>query len=87
MEVNLSEDAILVSVQKMKKSMVTVLENVPEDRIDKLLSTCRLKFGCGGSVVKDTKKSAIVLQGDHKYNIEKAKKTIFEGMDVKIKDS
>lgn len=86
MDLDFSENAISITVKKCKNSYVTLLENVPADRIDKLLSTCRAKFGCGGSIVKDAAKPSILLQGDQKFNIEKMRKTAFDGLEFKMSD-
>lgn len=86
MDLDFSENAISVIVKKNKNSYITLLENVPSDRIDKILSVCRSRFGCGGNIVKETVKPTILLQGDQKFNIEKTRATIFDGLELRSKD-
>lgn len=86
MDLDFTENAISVTVKKCKNSYVTILDNVPLDRIDRLLSSCRSKFGCGGNIVKDSPTPAILLQGDQKFNIEKTRAAIFDGLELRIKD-
>jgi len=87
MDLNLSEgDSVAVIVKKCKNSYVTVIQNLPADRMEKILSTCRSKFGCGGNVVKDAAKPSILLQGDQKHNIERHRGTIFDGLDMTMNE-
>ncbi|KAI5148362.1 translation initiation factor 1 [Enteropsectra breve] len=86
MDLNFSENVVQITIKKFKNSYTTLIQNLPKERLDKILSTCRTKFGCGGSVVKDTTKPSILLQGDHKFNIEKFRNTIFEGLELKLTD-
>ena len=84
MEVDFLENVILISVKKHRNNYITVLHNVPRDRMGDILSACKVKFGCGGSISKDNSKEAIVLQGDHKRNVESVKNTIFNGFEIRI---
>lgn len=86
MDISLTGNVISVLVKKVKNSYETLLENVPSDKLDRLLSQCRSKFGCGGNVVKDATIPTIRLQGDQKFNIDKARDSIFEGMELRSKD-
>ena len=86
MDLDFSENTISVVVKKERNSCITLLENVPSDRIDKILSACRSRFGCGGSIVKESARPAIQLQGDQKFNIEKTRATIFDGLELRSKD-
>lgn len=79
-----SSNSVSVSVKKHKNSYITLVENLPADRIDSILSACRTKFGCGGSVLKKAAQPTIQLQGDQKYNVEKVKDTIFSGLELTL---
>ena len=81
-----AETAILVSVKKERNAYTTLVENIPTGRAEKLLSQCKVRFGCGGALVRDARTPSIRLQGDQKFNIEKFKETLFAGMEIKMKD-
>lgn len=87
MDIDFLENTILVSVKKQRNNLVTILQNVPKDKAKNILDSCRTKFGCGGSIAVENSKEVIVLQGDHKFSIEKAKKTIFNGFEIKSGDN
>lgn len=84
MDINFSENIIFVSVKKTKKSIVTVLDNIPNDKISDILSSCKSAFGCYGRIVTENGKESLVLQGDQKLKIDKAKPTIFNGFEIKV---
>lgn len=86
MEMDFSDNAVLVTIKKIKNSVVTQLENIPDDRIEGMLATCRSKFGCGGNINKSLGVPVLVLNGDQKFNIERTKATIFEGLELRMKD-
>lgn len=76
-----------MSVKKHRNNFITVLHNVPKDRMSELLTACKVKFGCGGSISRDNSKEAIILQGDHKRNVESCKNTIFNGFEIRNGES
>lgn len=85
MSINFSENVIFVTVRKAKRnSVITVLENVPKDRMKDMLGVCKEKFGCSGHVLVENGKESIALQGDQKFKIEKAKGTIFSGFEIRM---
>ncbi|KAI4292418.1 translation initiation factor 1 [Pancytospora philotis] len=87
MDVNFNENAVLITVKKVKNSYQTLLENIPADRIEKILSTCKSKFGCGGNIASSTGASVLVLNGDQKFNIERTKASIFQGLEMRMKSN
>lgn len=87
MEINFLENVILLSVKKHRNNYITVLHNVPAGKMKVMLSACKAKFGCGGSISLDNNKEAIVLQGDQKHSIENVKNTIFNGFEVRHGES
>ncbi|ELA41792.1 uncharacterized protein VICG_01144 [Vittaforma corneae ATCC 50505] len=85
MDVNFSENIIFVTVKKAKRnSIITVLENVPKDRMKDILGLCKEKFGCSGHILIENGKESIALQGDQKFKIDKTKCTIFNGFEIKM---
>lgn len=87
MQVDFLENVILMSVKKHRNNYITVLHNVPKNKMKEILSACKTKFGCGGSVSLDNGKEAIILQGDHKHTIETVKNTIFNGFEIRNGES
>ncbi|KAI5170370.1 translation initiation factor 1 [Pancytospora epiphaga] len=86
MDTDFSDNAVLITIKKVKNSYLTQLENVPTDKIDQLLSACRSKFGCGGNINRSQNAPVLVLNGDQKFNIERTRTTIFEGLELRMKD-
>lgn len=86
MDTNFSDNTVVITIKKVKNSYVTQLENIPADRIERLLSTCRSRFGCGGNINRSLGMPVLVLNGDQKFNIERTKATIFGGLELRMKD-
>lgn len=87
METNFLENVILVAVRKHKNNHITVLQNIPKDRIKPMLKSCKECFGCGGSVGTELSKDIIILQGDQTVKLKKHKDTIFEGFEMRSGES
>lgn len=87
MHTNFLENVILVSVRKHKNNQTTVLQNVPKDRIESILKSCKKCFGCGGRIGMELSKDIIILQGDQTMKLKEHKDTIFEGLEIRSGES
>lgn len=84
MDTVLSNNTVTVISKRQRNCDITVIENLPSADIDRILTTCRKTFGCGGSILKGAAKPTIQLQGNHCAKIDQARETIFKGLALKI---
>jgi translation initiation factor 1 (eIF-1/SUI1) len=87
METNFLENVILVSVRRHKNNQTTVLQNIPRERIEVMLRSCKKCFGCGGRIGTELSKDIIILQGDQTMKLREHKDTIFEGLEIRSGES
>lgn len=83
MDIDFLENVILASVRRHKNNYITVLQNIPKDRLRPMLKSCKECFGCGGSIGTELSKDIIILQGDQTVKMRKYKDTIFEGFEIR----
>ena len=60
--VDFCENTVFITLSKSRKKLLTVLDNIPKDRLQGILSQCKTAFGCSGHVLEENGKELVALQ-------------------------